>query len=84
MALYPLNFLDDSSEDYYILDGVLLAERIAGDSCILLYDLGGFYIEVYCSIDKAEILKLAFFKETSFLEPYLEQISNQEFDRLLP
>ena len=83
MALYPFIVSDGASEADSILAGVLLADRIAGDNYILLYDADGLYIEVYYSITKSEIVKLTFFKGTSFLEPYLEEISNKELDTLL-
>lgn len=83
MGLYPLVISDDQSKTDQVWSGVLLGNRISGDQRVFLYEMCGFYIEIYHSMDSNKIIRLALFKGTSFLEPYLDQISNKELDGLL-
>jgi hypothetical protein len=78
MSLYPLIILDDEAKAGRVWTGVLLGDRVAGDQRVFLYELCGFYIEIYHSIGLNQITELALFKGTSFLEPYLDQISIEE------
>jgi hypothetical protein len=83
MSGYPFIKLDDTSNADKVWTGVLLADRFAGDDHILLYEMGGFYIEIYLSLAWNKIVRLTLFKGTSFLEPYLDQISSEEFESLV-
>lgn len=60
----------------------MLADRLDGDTYILLYELGGFYVEVYYSMRDNKIARLKPFKITSDLAPYLDQINIGELDCL--
>jgi len=83
MRLYPLVVSDDESKTGQVWTGVFLGNRIAGDQRVFLYDLCGFYIEIYCSISLNKITKLALFKGTLFLEPYIDQIGIEGLGKLL-
>ena len=83
MSLYPLVILDDQSKTDQIWSGVLLGNRISGDQHVFLYEICGFYIEIYHSMGLDKITKLALFRGISFLEPYLDQIRIKELDALL-
>ncbi|HEY1113511.1 MAG TPA: hypothetical protein VGE66_08110 [Chitinophagaceae bacterium] len=55
--------------------GVLLAERAEGFHTVSLYQLDGFYIEVTRHTHFNVIIKVASFRDTAHLEPYLKNIN---------
>ncbi len=55
-------------------EGVLLSERTEGESLVVLYGVGSFYVEVFYRSADSEILKFRSFQSVQFLEPYLDQI----------
>lgn len=57
-----------------ISSGELLDVRIDGDLNILLYDMGGFYVELFHCPLTDRIITLIPFKETKHLEPYLNRL----------
>jgi hypothetical protein len=75
MTLYQLKALVSGAESNGVWSGAFLAERVTWDDYILLYDLGGLYAEVHYCRNLNQITTLTFFKATSLLEPYLNQIN---------
>lgn len=57
-----------------VLKATLLAERIAGDCRVQLYNLENFYVEVFIEPRKRLITKFRAFEHTLFVQPYLEKI----------
>lgn len=54
--------------------GVFLARRKEGFHTILLFQLDGFYTELYYHSHFNVIIKIVSFTDTELLEPYLEGI----------
>ena len=54
---------------------VCIAGRDDGKHVVLLYQLNGFYIEVYYSRQHRHITDLVGFNDIEKLDPYLEKIS---------
>jgi len=82
MKFYHFLALDNETKTNAVWDGILLSDRLDGDIYILLYELGGFYVEVYYSMSINRMVRLRPFKITSNLSPYLDQISIGELDCL--
>lgn len=82
MKFYHFIALDNETKTNAVWDGVLLSDRLDWDTYILLYDLGGFYVEVYYSMSLNRMVRLRPFKVTTDLSPYLDQISISELDNL--
>ena len=82
MKFYHFIALDNETKTNAIWGGSMLADRLDGDTYILLYELGGFYVEVYYSMRDNKIARLKPFKITSDLAPYLDQINIGELDCL--
>jgi len=59
--------------------GVLLAERKLTEFTIFLYQLDGFYAELYYHPQTNEVAWVKTFTSTSELEPYLSSIEIPEF-----
>jgi hypothetical protein len=57
-----------------LLNGVFLTSRDTDENCILLFQLGNFYVEIFFNRECEEIIYSRSFKNTDKLEPYLEQI----------
>jgi hypothetical protein len=57
-----------------LLNGVCLASRDTEENCILLFQLGDFYVEIYFDKNCDEIIHSRSFKEIDELNPYLERI----------
>lgn len=60
--------------------GVLLAERKLPEFTILLYQLDGFYAELYYHPQTNEVAWVKSFSCTSELEPYLSAIELPDFN----
>jgi hypothetical protein len=75
MKFYHFIALDIEAKTTAVWGGTLLSDRLDGDTYILLYELGGFYVEVYYSMSLNRMVRLKPFKITSDLSPYLDQIS---------
>jgi len=82
MKFYHFIALGNETKTNAIWGGSMLADRLDGDTYILLYELGGFYVEVYYSMRDNKIARLKPFKITSDLAPYLDQINIGELDCL--
>jgi hypothetical protein len=83
MTLYQFRSLSEEQQANSVWDGVFLDLRTHNDCNVLLYDLGGFYVEVYYLPILNKIIKLRPFKSVKPLEPYLDQLNTEELDNLI-
>ena len=75
MTLYQFKLLDTMEQAQAVWDeGVHLATRNIPGVTILLWQVDGFYVEVFYDIVEGEIIKIRSFHSTYGLEPYLKQI----------
>ena len=75
MKLSQFNLLDESEQVAMLLeDGVLVAERFYKEFTILLYQLRGFYVEVYYHKTYEVIQGFRSFENLSSLDPFLAAI----------
>ena len=75
MTIYKFNQLDVVNKvDALIHHSVLIDKRTDQRYRILLYQLDGFYVEVYYDIEYNKISKIKSFSSTSLLKPYLSKI----------
>jgi hypothetical protein len=82
MTLYQFQSLDIQEQANAVWDGTYLEHRTNNGFRIVLYDLGGFYVEVYYAPDENKIIKLRPFKSTSPLQPYLDRMNSDELKKL--
>ena len=54
--------------------GVSIAERKVGPYLIVLFQVDGFYVEVFYDKHSYQMIKLMSFYNTTLLEPYLSDI----------
>ena len=54
--------------------GVSIAERKVGPYLIVLFQVDGFYVEVFYDKSSYQMIKLMSFYNTTLLEPYLSDI----------
>mgnify|MGYP003576844208 CR=1 FL=1 len=64
----------DEQTNFLSRTGVSVAERMVGPYLIVLYQVEGFYVEVFYNKDNYQMVKLVSFYNTMLLEPYLSQI----------
>jgi hypothetical protein len=74
MTMYEFQKLEEN-EQLTILynEGVYLGKRTEASRVVLLYQIEGFYAEVYYRIYRQYISKIELSANTSILDPYLEQ-----------
>ena len=58
--------------------GLRLTIQTKGTYCAFLYHMGGFFAEVRYSLTESRVVAVRGFKNTSSLEPYLEQLDISE------
>ena len=76
MTLYDFEELDVQDQaDSLCEHGVFLSERKNERYLILLYQIDGFYIEVYFNKDKGKIVRFRSFLSPDQLFPYLKKIN---------
>ena len=76
MTLYHFNFLDENEKANIVwTKGVLVGERSDAFHQIRLYQVDGFYVEVYHHTHFNVITGFKSFSSLKKLEPYLEEIS---------
>jgi hypothetical protein len=76
MTLHHFNQLNEDQKSNAIwIHGSLIDVIRNDDVTILLYQLIGFYVEVYYNYDKNQIERFRSFNSTDQLEPYLNKIS---------
>ena len=75
MMSHEFNQLDEAGRIHALFEkGVYLATRETTEFEILLYQIEGFYVEVYFDIDRDVIHKLLGFENLNQLRPYLVKI----------
>jgi hypothetical protein len=76
MTLDRFNLLNDDEKSNALWLKASLIDVIRKDSLtILLYQLYGFYVEVYYNYNRNQIECFQSFNSTDQLEPYLDKIS---------
>ena len=70
-------------EEILINRGIFLFDRKAVGIKVLLYQLNGYYVEVFYDTATAQVCLIKSFAETEGLEPYLDKISIAEIEELL-
>lgn len=76
MTRYHFNILDEAEKAAIIREkGVQIGEREDTFHTIRLYQVDGFYVELYHHNHFNVITKLQSFSSTQKLQPYLEEIS---------
>jgi hypothetical protein len=58
--------------------GVFIGKRKNGVASVLLYQLEGFYVEVYYKKHRRFANKILTFTNTAVLDPYLDQIEVEQ------
>jgi hypothetical protein len=58
--------------------GVFIGKRKNGVASVLLYQLEGFYVEVYYKKHRQFANKILSFTNTTVLDPYLDQIAVEQ------
>ena len=75
MKLHDFELMAETEQiDQLYRYGVYIGKRRDAFSVILLYQLEGFYVEVYYRKYRSHVKKLHCFETTEQLDPYLEQI----------
>ena len=60
--------------DVLYTTGVFIGKRKLGSTSVLLYQLEGFYVEVFYKKHRCFTTKIHCFRSTEYLDPYLEEI----------
>ncbi|HEX2606818.1 MAG TPA: hypothetical protein VHK91_05540 [Flavisolibacter sp.] len=75
MKRQPFTTIEEAHRAHRLIkSGVQVAERTKGFYKIQLYQLPGYYLEVYRHSHFNVIIKVNSFTDVSYLEPYLESI----------
>ena len=75
MDLKAFRALEEEEQfDILLETGVLLLDRNDRNCSYLLYQIGGFYVEVIQKLEDHEISGLRSFSSTDLLQPWLEKI----------
>jgi len=77
MTLYQFLQLDEAEQAEAIWDGSFIADREDEEHKILLYQIDGFYVEVFYHKEYNVIRKYRPFSSTDQLETYLNKINIQ-------
>jgi hypothetical protein len=76
MTLYTFNAMNQEHQAEMLWErGVYLMNRQEREHKFALYQLDGFYVEVWYHTPGNEITKLRSFSSTDALAPYLEEIT---------
>ncbi len=82
MTLYEINQLNDPEKAEAVWDGTLIGDRTDNIFNILLYQIDGFYVEVFYQKKRNIIKRIRSFSSTDQLQPYLEKIDlDIKFDK---
>jgi hypothetical protein len=60
--------------DVLYTSAVFIGKRKLGSTSVLLYQLEGFYVEVFYKKHRCCATKIHCFRSTEYLDPYLQQI----------
>ena len=76
MTMYQFNCLDDVRQIELLWSaGVLIGARQEGFYKVLLYQIDGFYVEVFYQYFQGKMVKIKTFSQTDQLDPYLKLIN---------
>ena len=76
MTMYQFNCLDEVRQIELLWSaGVLIGARQEGFHKILLYQIDGFYVEVFYQYFQGKMVKIKSFSHTDQLDPYLKSIN---------
>lgn len=67
-----------AQQDLVYNEGVWLMERLTGSFLIVLYQIEGFYVEIYYLRSTYEVIVIKSFTNTDLLHPYLSKINVSE------
>jgi hypothetical protein len=81
MKLSEFILLNEDEKRVVVLHvGVLVAKRTSDGCCVFLFQLGSFYVEVFCNLADKAVQEYRAYTEVDQLTPYLDSI---ELDGLL-
>lgn len=76
MKLSEFILLGEAEKQHTVLHrGVLIAKRKQQSNLVFLFQLGGYYVETWCSVTNRSVTEYRVFDSTAPLEPYLKEIS---------
>jgi len=79
MRLFEFKLLSEREQlDILHAEGTYIGKRKEGKTSILLYQLEGFYVEIFYQKHRSQIQSIRSFTSTIPLEPYLNQIDITE------
>jgi hypothetical protein len=75
MTIYQYKVLQEKEQAEVLWEmGVHLGERFDGEHKILLYQIEGFYVEVFYHQEQNKLVRLRSFRNVDQLRPYLERM----------
>jgi len=78
MTLSEFLTLGDLDRAAAVRNGIAVADREDESYKIILYQIDGFYIEVYCDKKRRDLARVLVFSSVEHLGPYLEEINIDE------
>lgn len=76
MKLSTFILLSEKEKQHTLMhEGILVAKRNNTENLIFLFQLEGFYVEVYGNINNKKVEEFRTFSGTEQLHPYLESIN---------
>jgi hypothetical protein len=76
MTIQQFNILmEDMQHKYLLMKGECIGSRETAENCILLFQLEGFYVEVFFDKYCDDIIYSRTFENTEELQPYLEHLN---------
>ncbi len=76
MTLYDFTLLDDREKIWILYEhGVYIGKRKIGGASVILYQLEGFYAEIFYRTYRRDIKQISSFAGTAKLDPYLTEIN---------
>jgi hypothetical protein len=76
MQLKEFSALEQIAQQELVLDeGIYLSSRLFMDYTVLLFQLYGFYVELFYPKNKDKCVIIKGFEDTHELEPYLKRIN---------
>lgn len=75
MTLFDFKLLDDAAQiDLVYREGVYIGKRRIIDQHVLLYQVEGYYVELFYKKYRHSVVAIKSSAMTEILDPYLEQI----------
>ena len=65
---------EDQKQNVLLHDGMLVAKRADTENMIFLFQLDGYYVEVFGNLVNKKVIEYKAFTQTDQLIPYLEKI----------